>query len=359
MLNGYLPIVGSNYLENVFRPLKAMNSGVLDAPRIRRLQELGVRYILCHENAFPEKVSPFAVAFTLEKFLSHPRLKLLGRAGPVWAFALQDRPEAAPGKGPLPPQCVACPARHFTASGVNPRSPLPRVRNGDLTFVGLRPGGPLWRLRRFSAPPAPDLRWMILARGRGVLRVQTTFGSGRVSEELVSVDCGIPAWFAVPLSLPDYERVGLELTGVRGRVEVAHVFLAAGRWDELAPGEEIVLPAFCLFHAGNTASDLAAVEFDPQRDPRAIVLYGPKLPVPPGIYRVRLEYESPAAPGTLIGRINVRHVGGGQSHWTDVVAGSPAAMEFGEVSGVPFYVAFLYERGAPVTVHGIRLRRLR
>ncbi|HIE11270.1 MAG TPA: hypothetical protein EYP62_06605 [Kiritimatiellae bacterium] len=362
MLNGYLPVTGTSFVENVFRPLKGLNSGVLDRKRLQLLSKLRVNYLLLHENAFPEKVSPFAVAFTLDRLLRHPRLHLLRHAGPVWAFAIRaaaDSERARPAEGS---RCsVICPTRHFYAGELTRRTPLVVRRDDRVTYLRLdEKSGSELRLPAISSPPADRLRWMILARGAGRLEVCTEApGLGVLTRSVLPIDCTDPRWFQAPLSLSDYTRIRARLVAREGVVEVAHVFLGAGEWDPPLPGEEILLPAFCLFHAGHTTPALAAVELDPERDPHAVVLYGPKLPLVPGEYEIELEYDSDAPPGTRLGRFNVRHMDRGQTAWQAVVVGRPATLRFEEKVGIPFFVALLFERRAPMTAYGVRVRRLR
>ena len=362
MLNGYLPVTSTSYVDNVFRPLKGLNSGVLDQKRLRYLEQLGVNYLLLHENAFPEKVSPFAVAFTLERLRQHPGLKMLMHAGPVWAFAIRAAADSDNRGGSQRSRCdVVCPTRHFYAGRLARRSTLAVRRDDRLTYLRLgdKTGSEL-SLRALSSPPADRLRWMILARGKGVLEVRTEVPDGGVvGRTLLPVGCTQPRWFASPVSLADYTRIRARLIAREGVIEVAHVFLAAGEWQSLRPGEELFLPSYCLFHAGSTAPDLSSVELDPERDPRAIVVYGPKLPLVPGEYEVTLEYESNAPVGTHLARFNVRHVDGSQTAWQSVAAGHPATLRFEEEVGLPFFVALLFERRAPMRLYGVRLRRLR
>lgn len=93
MMNGYAPKIRRNYFEDVFKRYESINSGWLDDAQAQSLLAAGVRYIILHENLFPEKVSPFSSAFTLHQFLNHPRLRLLLQDESVWTFKLLEQPE--------------------------------------------------------------------------------------------------------------------------------------------------------------------------------------------------------------------------------------------------------------------------
>ncbi|MDA1044735.1 MAG: hypothetical protein O3C57_05870, partial [Verrucomicrobia bacterium] len=92
MINGYSPFVKSNYVKDVFYAFDSVNKGALDERQIARLLKMGVGYVVLHENAFPEKVSPYPVAFTLRSLLNSPYLEWLYQADEIWAFRLLDRP---------------------------------------------------------------------------------------------------------------------------------------------------------------------------------------------------------------------------------------------------------------------------
>ena len=88
MVDGYNPFIGKDYFENVFRRFESVNQGVISDEQLAKLNEMGVHWVLFHENLFPEKVSPFPAAATLKNLLTHPRLQLLAQDGPVWAFRI-------------------------------------------------------------------------------------------------------------------------------------------------------------------------------------------------------------------------------------------------------------------------------
>ena len=59
MINGYSPVVPKTYVEQVFNPLYPLDFGQLGPSEYEVLRKFNVRYIVMHEEAFPEKVSPF------------------------------------------------------------------------------------------------------------------------------------------------------------------------------------------------------------------------------------------------------------------------------------------------------------
>jgi len=115
MVNGYSPTVTTNYIANVFRRFESANLGVLEEAQLNELRQWGVQYVLLHEDAFPEKVSPYPVVLTLSRLLAHPRLALLNHSRNVWAFkVLPFAQPVRPGQ-PSVPCTTLFPARSWEA----------------------------------------------------------------------------------------------------------------------------------------------------------------------------------------------------------------------------------------------------
>ena len=88
LVNGYSPAKRDDYVENVFRYYESMNEGIASDEQLDRLLASGVGYVILHEDAFPEKVSPYPASTTLRLFAENPRLELAAHDGTVWAFRI-------------------------------------------------------------------------------------------------------------------------------------------------------------------------------------------------------------------------------------------------------------------------------
>ncbi|MBI5815299.1 MAG: hypothetical protein HZB29_06770 [Nitrospinae bacterium] len=88
MINGYSPVVSKAYTQNVFAPLASMNTGDFTDSQARLAKELGVKFILFHEEAYPPQVSAMPAQFAAERLAGNPRLKLLTRKPPIWMFEI-------------------------------------------------------------------------------------------------------------------------------------------------------------------------------------------------------------------------------------------------------------------------------
>lgn len=92
LVNGYYPVVPHNYVENVFYPLYSMNVGELREEQAELLKKLNVKYIVFHEEAFPQKVSHYPAHISVEYLKNNPHLKWIMQDGPQWLFELLDEP---------------------------------------------------------------------------------------------------------------------------------------------------------------------------------------------------------------------------------------------------------------------------
>ena len=78
-VNGYSPLVLTDYIETVFKPLSSINQGELSKQQYELLRQLGVRFITVHDNidVFPQKVSPFAPLTTVRRLQNSPYLEFV------------------------------------------------------------------------------------------------------------------------------------------------------------------------------------------------------------------------------------------------------------------------------------------
>ncbi|MCE9615511.1 MAG: hypothetical protein K8T26_14665 [Lentisphaerae bacterium] len=337
LLNGYRPILPRDYVTNIFHRFESVNLGLLTDEQGAALRARGVDYVILHEDLFPEKCSPYPIGFTLDGLRRHPQLKALGRDGPVWAFRLLPAPADAPEPVRPAPDFPICSARHWR----------------------LRPGDPL-RAGPTATVEAPHQRWLVQARGDGMLDGVTEVGGQPAGRGAVAVRSPHWSWFALPLpALEHQQKVAWDAQISSGTVEVQRVMLAAGDWTPPAAGDSRSWPASSFFHAGYSDPDRGTVTFDPARDPRAIVWYGPKLPLEAGVYDLDLHYASDAPPGKLLGRLNIRWRGDEEGNSVDVIAGQPVRLRFVQPGTDPFFAAFLYRREAALTLERLDLQRIR
>ncbi|MDI6774477.1 MAG: hypothetical protein QME60_03660 [Verrucomicrobiota bacterium] len=361
MVNGYRALVPRKYIDEIFRRFESVNVGDLADEQADELLGRGVGCVMLHEDAFPEKVSPYPVGFTLQRLLNHPRLALLKQAGPVWAFRILDRAEARPEQ--TAGWTAVFPARSWECEGGRMPNSLPILRDPSASgggFVRLDRESPNAATTRLTgATDAPKQRWMIRLRGRGTAACEEEI-NGIISRRTdMEVESEAWIWREWPLpGLAQFSTVKLRVKGKSGIVDADLIILGAGEWRSLEVGESLELPAPCFFHAGQTDLEKDAVMFSAERDPADAIFYGPNLPLAPGRYRVELIFASPAANGTRLGRLTVR-AGTDQAGPFDVSAGASCAGEFDARANLPARLDFRYSRRGDVAIRGVVIARLR
>ncbi len=94
MVNGYSPVVSKSYVDNVFWKLFTMNSGNVTKEQINFLKDKNVKAIVFHEEAYPNKVSPFPASVALNRLKSSALLDMVGQDGPLTLFRISDSEQA-------------------------------------------------------------------------------------------------------------------------------------------------------------------------------------------------------------------------------------------------------------------------
>jgi hypothetical protein len=346
MVNGYSPAIPAHYIDEVWQPLMSINHGELRPDQLPLLRKLGVTHLLLQEDAFPEKVSPFPVAATIEGLLGNPLLHAIGRDGPTWAFRLADK-----GGGEVPEWTWRFPNRVQSAEGV--------ARKTGRPAAPLAPGDELTG-GEFAASPAEDLHWLVRARGDGRLRI-TTRADGVAA---APVEKDVPgrdwSWISAPVSAtPKMARFAPVFTGLEGSVEIDRWILSAGPvLHEMAPGESIDLPPAAFYHAGAADLTTGAVRLRRDWDPDDHVLYGPKLPLAPGQYEVMVQASADAPPDTDLGQLTLRQPAD-RAAPVHVLPGLPSKLVFEVADNLPVEWSFRFSRRADCAIEIIRITRTR
>lgn len=362
MINGYTPAIDTEYFHDVFRRFESVNQGYLGDDQIENLVSRGIRHILVHEDIYPEKVAPFPVSFLLRTYMSHPRLAFLDQDGPVRAFRILDQPrlqaEEVQPQFETPP---LFPARLFALDAV-------RRSGGTLghdeqasgsTFLAFSVPGESVTLPWTPTPPAPELHFLIRARGEGhvVASVHSSDGTELLEREII-VDTTEWEWFRVEIPVHTFSQVALHLQHQQGNIELDMAMLTGGHWPFLATGESINLAAPLFFRAGYSDLDTNSVMFRAFREDRRIVFYGPRMPLASGRYAVRLQFTTDAPTGTHLGVLHV------DLDWNtkdgpafDVMAGEELSFSLDVPHNLPLSFSFIYLGAADLRIDQMFLTR--
>jgi hypothetical protein len=354
MVNGYRPTPKTDYQEYIHQ-FESFNSGRYSDEQLDELLGRGVGYLVMHENAFPEKVSPFAVADVLHKILAHPRLALLAQDGPAWTFKIVPAPDGV--YADLPDWQYDFPCRLWQGErsvhegGEILPSPDDTSANHFLRLPG---SDAQLRLHEYPILFSPGLCYLVRMRGDGTCR--GIVRQGNASQSPVSFALADTwQWYTVPVTAFDgYPRTTLQLAPETGSADVDLIILATDTWPVTGLTEPLVLPAPLFFHAGNIDLQADAVVLDPDREPADYIFYGPKLPLPAGQYRISIDYESPAPAGTILASVRARYPSG---HVTpdQLISGTPAEFTYDLKTNLRLSIDLGYTRAAPLRIKSVTI----
>ena len=360
MLNGYHPVVKSDYMDEVFLKLESANKGLLTDDQVQYLKQMGIDYILFHENAFPEKVSPFSSGWTLKRLLEHPQLDWLTQADGIWAFRIVPAEHRHSQEFTLTVP-VLFPARSWEAESlVTNRMAVAVMEDASCDRAAVLMTGESMRIPPVRLPADDGLRWLLRVRGEGVLQAHLyeNGNPGAVSGEL-EVNDAAWRWLEVPIAMQSsYAALSADIGVLRGRVALDMAILMGGAWHALAPGEIMEIPATAFFHAGYTDSQSGAVVLRPQRDAAAVIFYGWRLPVEAGEYEVEVLFQTWASEGVKVGELICGNKKEGESVLAELKPGARAVGRFTRTNNLPFQIGVRYTGADTLEISAVRLTRL-
>jgi uncharacterized protein (TIRG00374 family) len=296
MVNGYRPAVPADYMNDVFARLESLNVGVAMDEQLDWLINRGIYHVLLHEDAFPEKVSPFPVSVTLRKLLLNPRLELQARDERVWAFRILDSAKV------LAVIETAWdfyfPSRIWEAERTGTTDAVQRQdstasaeryialndENAEIRFVV-----------RSRIGNAPGLHYLLRFRGSGKLGASVYIDGELQDSQTIATSGQEWKWRRIYVETQsEFFTPMLNVRSVEGYPEIDMCLLTAGEWISPAAGETLEIPASCLFHAGYTDLEEMQVMFHPDSEPDRKILYGPNLPLDKGIYDITIRAHAAA-----------------------------------------------------------------
>jgi hypothetical protein len=187
------------------------------------------------------------------------------------------------------------------------------------------------------------MQWQVRMMGQGRLAVQTRVLDDLSGEQEISVSSTEWSWHAFPVRVFDgNQRIAPRLTLREGEVQVDRIFLSAGDWFSPTEHEALDIPAACFFHGGKLDVDTGSVLIEKGRAPQSIMLYGPRLPLEPGRYRVAMHFKTDAPDGVALGSIGLLEPERSPDPWTPVRGGEPAELVIEQSSNLPVTWAFRF-----------------
>jgi hypothetical protein len=360
MPNGYSPAAGRDYVETFFKTFSPLNAGFADDARLDDLLRRGIGYLLFHEDAFPEKVSPFPAFGTLDAFLRHPRLTLLGRDRSAWAFRIESAPYGK-SRQPTGKPVYLFPTRFWEAEKIvhenaEPIAEDPTASRGAFARVG-SPGAIL-----LTAPLPAQYRSQLhyAVRLRGPLPSHArVLHAGPVSNIRLLAGPDAQGWIWAQFDVPPFDGylpIQLEVQIDEAPLDVDLVILGAGDCPFPAPGQTVRLPAAAFFRAGHSDPDSGAVTIERERV-QEIAFYGPNHPLPDGVYEFELHFHSAAPEGTLLGRLVQIHPTGVEAFDVPVLAGQSCRFTYRHAGNLTFGMLFRFARRADLVLEAVSIAR--
>jgi hypothetical protein len=360
MLNGYTPIVSHDYIRDVFDRFNSANSGHLDDVQLDDLLRRGVDYVILHEDAFPEKVSYFPVAFTLHQFLNHPRLEFLAQDHAVWSFRIRPTPVLQ--TTPAFSNWTVFFPTYVREMEWSATAPDQRRESGDANgtaYIALSAEHPEHSLPPFEYLPVPDGKFMVRLRGPGAVQWKINGLKGETRQYVLTSTQSTWEWKNISFTnLPPTPEFTSTLTRLRGRIDLDTLLYTASRWEPLQTGQTIRLAAPLFFHAGYTDKQTGSVRLDPERDPNGIVFYGLRLPLDAGRYQVELNFDSTSATGNVLGTWTLTVEGQDLLPATRLIAGQASSAILNVKDNRLIEFRLNYARTAPLAIKELTLTRL-
>lgn len=366
MINGYRPFVPREYVENVFERFQSLNAGFAADDQLDELLSLGIDHVLLHEDLYPEKVAVFPVATALASLLEHPRLDLIAKDGPTWAFRIL--PEPSQKSADKIARATSRWMLHFPARRIE--AERQKHRKGPVIDEASASGGAFIRLAAeqgehyvqagpLSARPVSDAAWLLRVRGRGELEITARIGADDERMRRFAIDSQEWMWLRMPVG--DWNAMmeqRVEVRSSKGSNDVDLLLFTAGQWPNWETGATISLPAPIFFHAGHIDLEKDSVVFRPGHDRRDLVFYGPKLPLSPGRYRIEIDADVSRTKSGRGGTWIVACPEGRNLLEFETRAGTPASFEADIPSNLPFLLAFFYHGEEEVRIRSVTISRL-
>ena len=360
MINGYTPAIDRDYYENVYLPFQSINQGWMTDAQADVLLESGIEHLIVHADLFPEKVSPFPVAFTLFSLLDNPRLAQLEQDGPVWAFRILQDDRGKPASYNRADN-LYFPTRHWLFERQPHNQGEVRADSSASRghYLHLSGSGAYTQVGPTPTPPAHNLYWMFRARGRAIVQGHATANGDIVESIDLTIDSPEWQWFSISSPIDSYSDVMLELQIQEGQADFCSAFLAAGQPIADYVQQHTPIPAALFFHAGFLDAESGRVTFRQGIDRSGPVFYGPKLPLDTGTYELILNHVSGAATGTQIGLLEIEQLF--TSHTfpsASVIGGESTRITFTLDENLPLNVIFHWAGDTDIEIESIVLKRI-
>lgn len=360
MLNGYSPSVSRQYFNDIFLRFESVNMGLATDAILDGLLGMKIGYLVMHEDAFPQKVSPFPASLTLAQLMRHPRLQFLAHDKAVWSFKIL--PVSSPRPVTNTDDHVTCLASWQWDACDMAGGAATVEKDGSNVFMRLPERGGWVRLDKRGITGVEGLRYVASVSGQGLLAGSCGTGLSNDVFSVAVTNGNEWGWveFPIPVLSPGREtHAALVFTNTAGCVDISMLTMMAGPWKWLKAGESLEIPARTFCRTGYSDTN-GFVHLDRDRTQASVAFYAPVVPVTPGVYGLSLQYfVSPQVEaGTALGELSVLRSDGQNRVTVPVVAGRSSVLTYRLENPRPLRIEFRYSRAVDMIVESVKLVRV-
>lgn len=355
MLNGYSPAIGNEYAKSVTEPLYSINMGVISKEQIALLTSMKIEYLIFQEDAFPDQVSPYPASQTLFRLLSHPSLELITQSESIWAFRILQEPVKKTETMRFPEYIVSMRGWELESRGL-------LADYGEVLAAEGASGGALKLTSEYAEmttrpiPAAPGQQMNIRIKGHGSFKWQVKSNETILGATEVELDSDSWTWASLGFECEvEHFLPTIAFSAPHGDIYMDMMFLSAGKPIQLAPGEEVTIPASVFYSQGYTDLQDQSVVLRKDKDCDLEILYGMFPLLQKGTYQVELAIEcnEEVEPGSLI---YLAH--NTQPFIVPIEAPGNFVHIYKHPANVPVKIGFKYSRNADLRVRHLKLKRI-
>lgn len=336
LINGYRPAVPNSYMDDIFKRFESFNQGIISDNQLDNLLHRGCKYILIHEDAFPEKVSPFPISLTITRLLTNPRLELLEQDERVRSFKILN---------------IEKTKINNQETGFNIIFPA------RLWYKNLDTNGTCKITPRAPVGNAENLHWDIRLNGKGTLNYTLLINGDKITSN--SITTTENSWHSIKINTTNqFFTPTLLLNRTDGNINLNVCILNAGKNINIASGEILPIPAAKLFHGGYSDAKQQTVTLSKEKDPASAILYASLIMLPIGEYTLTPTFETTTSGKTELGTLcAVKH--------RNIIARQPVTsdddsiLKFTQKDNLPVRIEFNYNANSDIIFKNFLLKKVK
>lgn len=355
LLNGYSPIVSKSYFESIFKKFESINKGYIKDANLNELEKMNIHYVIFHEDVFPSKVSPLAPSYTLNQFLKNPRLQLLKHHETVWAFKITELKQ---NNMINTTWNTFFPSKYFELEKYSKQNTISQdIEASNQLSCKLNNTNLSIRIKEFHMNPDPNNQWLVRLKGEGSVQINL-WDNDHSSTIIKKIYSKKYQWIQIPHIFNEYNPISIEFHVLSGSIDFDSCLFYNGSWN-LNPEihQKISIDPAQFFHAGYIDDDFKSIVLNPKLlSDQGIIFFGPKLPLEPGKYQIKIVVSSDSS---YIPVFNIRiedHPGNFVLN-EDVISNQENIFDFFINDNLPDQILLTYSNNSKCKINQIEITR--